>query len=143
MRGKKHTEEQIIVILKQTENGLKTAEVCRQHGITEQTLYRWKAKYGGMDGRDSRKLREVLDENRISTIAAAPFPSSQECSSERRGAVKGARLLRGECEPLTASIVLDNGHGGKGGLSLQRFDLSKIGSSEKSVGEFGLGQLAK
>jgi putative transposase len=38
MRGKKHTEEQIIVILKQTENGLKTAEVCRQHGVSEQTL---------------------------------------------------------------------------------------------------------
>lgn len=64
MRGKKHTEEQIIAILKQTENGLKTAEVCRQHGISEQTLYRWKAKYSGMEGSDSRKLREVLDENR-------------------------------------------------------------------------------
>ena len=58
MHGKKHTEEQIIAILKQTENGLKTAEVCRQHGISEQTLYRWKAKYGGMEGSDSRKLRE-------------------------------------------------------------------------------------
>src|ERR1700760_2969571 len=64
MRGKKHTEEQIIAILKQTENGLKTAEVCRQHGGSEQTLYRWKAKYGGMEGSDSRKLKEVLDENR-------------------------------------------------------------------------------
>jgi putative transposase len=64
MRGKKHTEEQIIGILKQTENGLRTAEVCRQQGISEQTLYRWKAKYGGMEGSDSRKLREVLDENR-------------------------------------------------------------------------------
>ena len=52
----------------------------------------------------------------MSTIADAPFPSSQECGSERRGAVKGARLLRGECEPLTASTVLDNGHRGKGGL---------------------------
>ena len=58
------TEEQIIAILKQTENGLKTAEVCRQHGVSEQTLYRWKAKYSGMEGSDSRKLREVLDENR-------------------------------------------------------------------------------
>ena len=129
MRGKKHTEEQIIVILKQPENGLKTAEVCRQHGITEQTLYRWKAKYGGMDGRDSRKLREVLDENRISTIAAAPFPSSQECSSERRGAVKGARLLRGECEPLTAGTVPENGHRGKGGFPSSASTFPKSGHS--------------
>jgi putative transposase len=48
MRGSKHSEEQIIAILKQAEGGLKTAEVCRQHGIAEQTFYRWKAKYGGL-----------------------------------------------------------------------------------------------
>src|SRR5690242_6238057 len=71
MRGKKHTEEQIIAILKQTENGVKTPEVCRQHGISEPTLYRWKAKYGGMEGSDSRKLKEVLDENRKLTSMAA------------------------------------------------------------------------
>ena len=74
------------------------------------------------DRRVTEQSRNVL----MSTIADAPFPSSQKCSSERRGAVKGARLLRGECEPLTAGTVLDNGHRGKGGLSLQRFDLSKI-----------------
>ena len=47
MKGTRHSEEQIIAILKQGEAGLTTAELCRQHGITEQTYYRWKAKYGG------------------------------------------------------------------------------------------------
>ncbi len=50
MKGTRHSEEQIIAILKQGEAGLTTAELCRQHGISEQTYYRWKAKYGGMDG---------------------------------------------------------------------------------------------
>ena len=51
MKGTRHSEEQIIAILKQGEAGLTTAELCRQHGITEQTYYRWKAKYGGMERR--------------------------------------------------------------------------------------------
>jgi len=46
MKGTRHSEEQIIAILKQGEAGLTTAELCRQYGITEQTYYRWKAKYG-------------------------------------------------------------------------------------------------
>jgi len=49
MKGTRHSEEQIIAILKQGEAGVVTAELCRQHGISEQTYYRWKAKYGGMD----------------------------------------------------------------------------------------------
>ena len=57
MKGTRHSEEQIIAILKQGEAGLTTAELCRQHGITEQTYYRWKAKYGGMDSID-RPVRQ-------------------------------------------------------------------------------------
>ena len=54
VKGTRHSEEeQIIAILKQGEAGLSTAELCRQHNITEQTYYRWKAKYGGMDSRRS------------------------------------------------------------------------------------------
>ena len=64
MRGTRHSEEQIIAILKQAENGVKTAELCRQHGIVEQTLYRWKAKYGGLDVSDARKLKQLEEENR-------------------------------------------------------------------------------
>src|SRR4029077_17723778 len=64
MKGKRHSEEQIIAILKQGEAGLTTAELCRQHGITEQTYYRWKAKYGGMDSREAKRLKQLEDENR-------------------------------------------------------------------------------
>src|SRR5882724_9702415 len=64
MKGTRHSEEQIITILKQGEAGLATAELCRQHGITEQTYYRWKAKYGGMDSGEAKKLRQLEDENR-------------------------------------------------------------------------------
>jgi len=64
MKGTRHSEEQIITILKQGEAGLTTAELCRQHGITEQTYYRWKAKYGGMESGDAKKMKQLEDENR-------------------------------------------------------------------------------
>lgn len=64
MRGTRHSEEQIIAILKQADHGEKTAELCRQHGIAEQTLYRWKAKYGGMEAGDAKRLKQLEDENR-------------------------------------------------------------------------------
>lgn len=64
MKGKRHSEEQIIGILKQSEAGMKTTEVCRQNSISEQTLYRWKAKHGGLEASDAKKLRRLEDENR-------------------------------------------------------------------------------
>jgi putative transposase len=65
VKGTRHGEEQIVAILKQGEAGLTTAELCRQHGITEQTYYRWKAKYGGMESADVKKLRQLEEENRM------------------------------------------------------------------------------
>ena len=53
-----------LAILKQGEGGLTTAELCRQHGITEQTYYRWKAKYGGMESGEAKRLKQLEDENR-------------------------------------------------------------------------------
>jgi putative transposase len=64
MKGTRHSEEQIIGILKQGEAGLPTTELCRQHSITEQTYYRWKAKYGGMETGDAKKLKHLEEENR-------------------------------------------------------------------------------
>jgi len=64
MRGTRHSEEQIIAILKQAESGVKTAELCRQHNITEATYYRWKAKYGGMEVSEAKKLKQLEEENR-------------------------------------------------------------------------------
>ncbi len=64
MRSKRHSEEQIIAILKQGQAGVKTTEICRQHGISEQTFYRWKAKYGGLELSEAKKLRQLEEENR-------------------------------------------------------------------------------
>ena len=62
--AKRHTEEQIIAALKEAEAGVKTAELCRKHGISDATFYKWKAKYSGMEVSDLRKLRTLEDENR-------------------------------------------------------------------------------
>ena len=61
---KRHSEEQIIRILREAErNETSIREVCRQHNITEQTLYRWRNKYGGMDVADARRLKDLESEN--------------------------------------------------------------------------------
>lgn len=64
MPRKRHTEEQIIAVLKKAEAGIKTVDICREHGISEQTFYKWKAKFGGMEVSDARRLRALEDENR-------------------------------------------------------------------------------
>jgi len=63
MRQKRFTEEQIIGVLKEHEAGIKAAEICRRLGVSEQTLYRWKSKYGGMTVSEARRLRELEEEN--------------------------------------------------------------------------------
>ena len=64
MRSSKFTEEQIAFALKQAETGTQVKEVIRKMGITEQTFYRWKKKYGGMMPSDLRRLRQLEEENR-------------------------------------------------------------------------------
>ena len=63
MKRSRFTEEQIIGILQEQEAGMKTADVCRKHGISEATFYKYKAKFGGMDVSDARKLKALEDEN--------------------------------------------------------------------------------
>ena len=63
MKRSRFTEEQIIAILKVQGTCQKTADVCRKHGISEATFYKYKAKYGGMDVSDARKLKALEDEN--------------------------------------------------------------------------------
>lgn len=64
MRKSRFSEEQIIKVLKEKEAGAKLTDLCRRHGISEQTFHRWKAKFGGMEVNDARRLKQLEDENR-------------------------------------------------------------------------------
>ncbi len=63
MKKSRFTETQIVNILKQYEQGKKVSELCREHGIAEQTFYNWKAKYGGMDVNELKRVKDLEDEN--------------------------------------------------------------------------------
>ena len=63
MKRSRFSEEQIIAILKEHEAGSKTADICRRHGISDATFYKWKAKYGGMEVSEAKRLKALEDEN--------------------------------------------------------------------------------
>ncbi len=77
-RKSNFTEEQIIKALKEVEAGTKAGDVCRRLGVTEQTLYRWKAKYGGMDVSDAKRLKALEEENnRLKQLVAEQLLDNQ------------------------------------------------------------------
>jgi len=63
MRKSKYTEEQIIGFLRQVEAGMAVKELCRKHGFSDASFYKWRAKYGGMDVSEARRLKELESEN--------------------------------------------------------------------------------
>lgn len=63
MKRTKFKEHQIISILKQQETGMKVADICREHGISDATFFNWKARYGGMDASQLKRLKELEQEN--------------------------------------------------------------------------------
>jgi putative transposase len=64
MKRARFSEEQIIGILKEAESGVKAAELCRRHGISDATFYVWRSKYGGLEVSEMRRLRQLEEENR-------------------------------------------------------------------------------
>ena len=64
MKKARFTEQQIVGILKESEAGAKTADICRNHGVSPATFYKWKSKFGGMEVSDVAKMRTLEDENR-------------------------------------------------------------------------------
>ena len=91
MKRKRFTEEKIIGILKESEAGAKNQELCRKHGISEQTFYRWRSKYGGMQVSEAKKLRELEAENR--KLCRVP-PDSEQSISKRYSGQKSAKNER-------------------------------------------------
>ena len=63
MKPSRFTEEQIIGVLREQESGAATTDVCRKHGISSATFYKWKAKYGGLEVSDAKRLKALEDEN--------------------------------------------------------------------------------
>jgi putative transposase len=63
MKRKRFTEKQIIGILKEHETGVPVADLCRKHGVSDASIYKWKAKFGGMDVSEAKRLRSLEDEN--------------------------------------------------------------------------------
>ena len=85
MRKSRYSEEQIIGVLREVEQGRKVPDVCREHGISQDTYYRWRKKYGGMEVADARRLKQVEEENRKLKKVVADLTLDKEALKDALG----------------------------------------------------------
>src|SRR4051794_6850861 len=116
MKRARFTEEQIIAVLKEHEAGAKTADLARKHGVSEATLYNWKAKFGGMDVSEAKRLKQLEDENArlkkllaeamLDTAALRELPSKKWVRpAVKRDAVAHLQAALGLSERRACSLV--------------------------------------
>ena len=99
MKGKRFSEEQIIAVLKESEAGAKTKDLCRRHGISEPTFYNWKAKYAGMTVSEARRLKELEQENGKLKRRKRPGKASRPGARYQFRVVAGIQLC-GSSSPM-------------------------------------------
>ena len=85
MKRGRFSEEQIIAILKEQETGVSVADLCRKHGVSDASIYKWKAKFGGMDVSEARRLRTLEDENAKLKRMLADARLDNVARKDRRG----------------------------------------------------------
>jgi putative transposase len=116
MRKTRFSEEQIINILKGVEAGQRVADACRTHGISEQTYHRWKAKYGGLDVNEARRLKSLEDENRRLKSAVADLTLDNRMLKDMLSK-KWCRPPLGARRPSTFDRLIRCQRGAPGGCS--------------------------